>query len=256
MRLLDTSLSALLCVGAAVACGSAQAQQQEAAEAPQAPGVAVVEEGEAVRLDVALDERVEGSAQVSTPMIAGMIVGPFRNTLDFSLLRFYLPQGAQAAQLCFSAVSRNGAYSASPASQPVAVPVGARAVYPGFRGAGLAAGYRTEDVAVRARYGAKCRYSAQSPYVPAAYGRVFETLTIMVQSRRSASVSVRLRDTSGKISAVSCVADSDRSSVRFDTLCRIPLNGLNLSGRSSLTLEIVDDRGRTVREAATILWPL
>lgn len=53
------------------------------------------------------------NANISSPILAGIIAGPLIDRVDFSRLRFYVPESQARQSLCYAAVSRNGGYAAA-----------------------------------------------------------------------------------------------------------------------------------------------
>lgn len=208
-----------------------------------------------VDLPIEISERMDIRATVSTPIIAGMVTGPFNAALNLRDVRFHIPASNAASRLCFTAVSRDGAYTATVAGEPFPVPKGARAVRPPLKSVDVQRSYRTEDLALRARLGQDCRVNPSAPFLPASYGGRAETLTVMIQSRRAPRITATLMDSGGASVAGTCHSDTNRSSVRFDTLCRFSLAGVARQGTSRLRIAMINRLGREQVEHAVIAWP-
>lgn len=124
-----------------------------------------------VKLEGDIDETFEDNANISAPVLAGVIAGPLIEQSDFQLLRFYVPASQSPQSICYAAVSRNGAYAASARSGALTVPPGARVVQPNFQATNRQRlqQFAIEDVAIRGRLGRDCATNPNALYVPAAY---------------------------------------------------------------------------------------
>lgn len=207
-------------------------------------------------LEGTVTEDFDGKAKISSPVIAGLIAGPLLSTVDFSKLRLYLPGSRSRQKICYAATTRDGVYSASARDGVLFAKPESVAVRPRYDPAkqGRLRTYDIEDVAIRARYGARCETDVNAPLLPASYTSGRTSLTIMLNSRRSRSASVELTDSRGRSSLSACTRDRQKSSVRFDMICSVSLKGLTLSGISQLKITMRNRRGGQFVEKAKILW--
>lgn len=227
-------------------------------EAIDAPSSSIIEEDdeEIVQLEGDVDETFGENANISSPILAGIIAGPLIDRVDFSRLRFYVPESQTRQSLCYAAVSRNGAYAAAARSGALTVPAGTRVVQPRFQTTNQQRlqQFDIEDVAIRGRLGNDCATSSNAVYLPAAYRTGRTNLTVMVQSRRSRSAMITITDRNGRSATGTCRSDPAKVSVRFDMICSASLAGLSLTGTSELRVTMLDRRGKEFVETARLAW--
>jgi hypothetical protein len=211
---------------------------------------------EIVQLEGDVEESFGQNADISSPILAGVIAGPLIDQIDFARLRFYVPVSQSSQSICYAASSRNGAYAAASRAGALLVPAGTRVAQPRFEVANQQRlqQFDIEDVAIRARLGRDCATNPNAPYVPAAYQSGRTNLTVMVQSRRSRSATIKIVDLNGRSATGNCKADPTKVSVRFDMVCSAPLAGLVLSGTSELQITMLDRRGKEFVETARLAW--
>lgn len=209
-----------------------------------------------VQLEGEVDESFGENANISSPILAGIIAGPLIDRVDFSRLRFYVPESQARQSLCYAAVSRNGAYAAAARSGALTVPPGTRVVQPRFQTTNQQRlqQFDIEDVAIRGRLGSDCATSSNAVYLPAAYRTGRTNLTVMVQSRRSRSAMITITDRNGRSATGTCRSDPAKVSVRFDMICSASLAGLSLTGTSELRVTMLDRRGKQFVETARLAW--
>jgi hypothetical protein len=189
--------------------------------------------------------------------LVGLWLGVPAGTLDLKSVRVGIPAVPPARTLCFSAITRDGEYSArGPAAVPKGVrgPVGISSLQNSEYSEPLKR-YQALDLAVSARWGSDCKLSPKSPYVPAVGSNNFSELVAAINSAHAIGVGATLQSRSAGEIEGQCAPVQNGRTTAFDTLCRFKLPAQGTTGEWNLALTRTPRAGPRRIDDFTILLP-
>ena len=157
--------------------------------------------------------------------LAGLWLGLPAGALDVTSVRLGVPSATAAQNLCFSATTRDGQYTAR---GPARVAKGASAVLAvsnlqQSKFAEQLRRYSGQDFAVTARWGTDCAVSPTAPYLPVIGDENSTRLVVAINSGHAIKVAASLAADGVREIVGMCNAFSEDRSTAFDTLCTFEL---------------------------------
>jgi len=152
--------------------------------------------------------------------LVGLWLGVPAGALDLKSVRIGIPAVPPARTLCFSAITRDGEYTArGPAAVPKGVrgPVGISNLQNSKYSEPLKR-YQALDLAVSARWGSDCNLSRKSLYVPAVGSDNLSELVAAINSAHAVGVGATFQSRSAGEIEGQCAPVEQGRTTAFDTL--------------------------------------